>query len=297
MKIAITTPTGNIGRKVVNRLLDEGGHELVLLARNPSRLKDEKKRGVTIIKGDLTNSKYVQKATKGVDMLFWINPVDLTATDLEAFEMTLADNATNAIRSNKIESVILLSSAGAHLATGELGPITALHETEERFKNICDNLTILRPSYLMENFLSEVPNITQTNNISLPIKGNTKIPMIATEDVAVAAVNTINAGFTGMNVVPLHGPREYTFDEAANIIGTAVGQSVDYVQVTPQEAIDSLTGRGASRNVADLMVQMYDALDRGELKAELPRTNESTTPTTLENFAASVIVPALKTRD
>ncbi len=297
MKIAITTPTGKIGRKVVNRLLDEGGHELVLLARNPSRLKDEKKRGVTIIKGDLTDSSYVQKATKGVDMLFWINPVDLTATDLDAFEMTLADNATNAIRNNKIKSVILLSSAGAHLTTGELGPITSLHETEERFKNVCDNLTILRPSYFMENFLTEVPNITRTNSISLPIKGNTKIPMIATEDVAVAAVNTINTGFSGTNVVPLHGPREYTFDEAASIIGTAVGQAVNYVQITPQEAISSLTGMGASRNVADQFVQMYDALDRGELKSDSPRTNESTTPTTLENFAASVIVPALKIKN
>ncbi|MGH7253084.1 MAG: hypothetical protein ACREIE_04705 [Nitrospiraceae bacterium] len=29
MRIAITTPTGNIGRELTKRLLDQGGHELI----------------------------------------------------------------------------------------------------------------------------------------------------------------------------------------------------------------------------------------------------------------------------
>jgi len=34
VRIAITTPTGNIGRKLTHHLLDRGSHELVLLARD-----------------------------------------------------------------------------------------------------------------------------------------------------------------------------------------------------------------------------------------------------------------------
>ena len=48
MRIAITTPTGNIGRELTKRLLDKGGHELILLARTPDKLTKEQARGAMV---------------------------------------------------------------------------------------------------------------------------------------------------------------------------------------------------------------------------------------------------------
>ena len=49
MRIAITTPTGNIGRELTKRLLDQRGHELILLARTPDKLTKEQARGAKVV--------------------------------------------------------------------------------------------------------------------------------------------------------------------------------------------------------------------------------------------------------
>ena len=74
MRIAITTPTGNIGRSLTRRLLDQGGHELILLARSPDKLKEEQAKGAKIVQGDLGDAAYVKKATQGADAFFFLCP-------------------------------------------------------------------------------------------------------------------------------------------------------------------------------------------------------------------------------
>jgi hypothetical protein len=46
--------------------------------------------------------------------------------------------------------------------------------------------------------------------------------------------------------------------------------------------------------MADLLLEMSDALNSGEMKMLTPRSPATTTPTTLETFAAEVFVPAYR---
>jgi hypothetical protein len=48
-----------------------------------------------------------------------------------------------------------------------------------------------------------------------------------------------------------------------------------------------------SENIADLMLEMYDGVERGRLRPTQPRSAETTTPTTLAKFAAEVILPLI----
>ena len=48
MRIAISTPAGHVGRKVVAILQAHGGHELILLARDPAKVATEKARGAQV---------------------------------------------------------------------------------------------------------------------------------------------------------------------------------------------------------------------------------------------------------
>ena len=41
------------------------------------------------------------------------------------------------------------------------------------------------------------------------------------------------------------------------------------------------------------MLEMYDAVDTGKLRTTQPRSAETTTPTTLEEFARGVISPLI----
>ena len=294
MKIAIATPTGNVGRKLVNILQGIGGHEVLMLARHPERLTNETLLGATVITTDLEVTDSVIAATKGVDALFWVNPPKPTVNDYRAYYKSLARNAADAAKKNGIKKIVFLSSIGAHIGKG-VGPINGLFDSEQILKDAAPSVTFLRPTYFMENFFMAQAGIRQAGSIFLPVSGKTTLPMIATKDIADAACHALlDTESTGVRIVPLHGPRDYSFDEAAEIIGKAVGKEVKHVSITPEQTRDALISMGLTEGVADTMVEMYTAMDKGILVDEDPRSAESTTPTTLEEFAKETIAPVLK---
>ena len=76
-KIAITTPTGNNGRALTARLLDvakEKQLEIVLLARDPGKVRAFTERGARVEKGSVDDAAFVARATESVDALFWLTP-------------------------------------------------------------------------------------------------------------------------------------------------------------------------------------------------------------------------------
>ncbi|MBD3332745.1 NAD(P)H-binding protein [candidate division GN15 bacterium] len=296
MTIAITTPTGNIGRKLVGQLLAEGDHDLRLLARSPEKLAEEQRLGAQVVPCDLSDMTQVVKGTEGVESLFWVNPPDMRSEDYEAHYVRLARNAAEAITANGISNVVLISSVGAHLGQG-VGPVSALRQVEEIFSEVADNLTILRPTFFMENFLISAATISEHSHVFLPVKAETRLSMVATEDIAEAAAEALTKPVEGIRVEPLHGPKDYSFGEAAEIIGDALGQEVRLVTITPDQAIEALTSMGATRHVAETMVELYSAIDSGHFKDDHPRTEQTTTRTTLEDFCQRVLVPALESKE
>ncbi len=73
MRIAVTTPTGNVGRHVVAMLVRAGVRPLVL-ARDPSRLDPQLRDLVEATAVDQRDAASVVAATAGVDALYWVDP-------------------------------------------------------------------------------------------------------------------------------------------------------------------------------------------------------------------------------
>ena len=73
MKIVVTTPTGNIGSRVVQLLLQAGARP-TLLARHPERLDSRVLERAQVVQTDLADSDAVVRATRGADALFWLAP-------------------------------------------------------------------------------------------------------------------------------------------------------------------------------------------------------------------------------
>jgi len=294
VKIAITTPTGNIGRELTQRLLDQGGHELILLARTPDKLKKEQAKGAKVVRADLGDAAAVKKATQGADALFFLCPPSFAVPNYRAYYGQLATNGADAVKANTIKHTVLLSSIGAHLSTGT-GPILGLHDAEKIFTQVTKGLTILRPGWFMENHLWHLDTIKSLSSIFMPLSGDVTMPMIATVDIAERAARLITRPAPSRpTIVPLHGPREYSLDECAAIIGRVIGKVVRHVQVPPAKAKEAMIGMGATENVADTMLEMYAGLQAGKVTDEVKRSPETTTPTTFETFVKDVLVPALK---
>ena len=293
MRIAIATPTGNVGSKVVKNLIEDGRHELILLARKPEKVSEAHSRGARIEQGDIENADYVKRATKWVNALFWVVPSDPATTDYRGRARRIAENAASAIRENNVERVVFLSSMGAHLGEG-LGPISGLYDSEHILRRSVWNLAILRPAFFMENFLMSLQGIAEANSIFMPVAGNVTLPMVATRDIAEVASKWLgDETWKGLNVVPIHGPRDYSFNEAAHLIGDALGHEVKHVRVSYNQAREQLLGIGMSENMADGFLEMESALENGRVKPEVARRKDTTTPTTLETFAKEVIAPAI----
>ena len=294
MRIAITTPTGNTARRLTNTLLEQGGHDLVLLARDPSKLADEEALGATVLRGDLADAAFVAEATKGSDAIFFVCPSNFTVDDYRGYCNELAKAGAAAVQANGIAHTVFLSSLGGHLPEGT-GPVTGLHDGENIFSLATQGLTILRPSFFMENYLSHLDALRGANSVFMPLPGETVFPMIATADIADRAAEVITQPAPASpQIIALHGQRDLSLNEAAQIMGKATGREIQHVQVEPAQARESLIGMGMSEGVADTMLEMYAGFREGRITDVVERSAETTTSTTFETFVDSVIAPALR---
>jgi uncharacterized protein YbjT (DUF2867 family) len=118
--------------------------------------------------------------------------------------------------------------------------------------------------------------------------------MIATRDIAdVAATALTSRDWTGFRVRELLGPRDLTHAEATRIIGAAIGKpDLPYVTFPYADYAAAMVQAGLSQNVADLYAEMAKAFNDGIVVSREGRTAANTTPTTFEQFAREVIVPA-----
>jgi nucleoside-diphosphate-sugar epimerase len=71
--IVITTPTGEIGRQVLDRVLDSGEAARVI-ARDPSRLGASVRAHAEVVPGSHGDADVITKALAGADRLFWLVP-------------------------------------------------------------------------------------------------------------------------------------------------------------------------------------------------------------------------------
>lgn len=290
MKITVTTPTGRIGQALAGRLLD-AGVDLTLLCRDPDKVRALTARGAKAIAGDQTDAAAVTRATEGADALFWVSPADYTAKDMRAFQNLLGRAAAAAIRSTGVARVVNLSSVGAQHPSGT-GPVAGLHDIEKLIEDGAKAVTHLRPAYFFENYLFQAEAIKTAGRVFLPVSGSTRIPMVATRDVAqVAAERLLDGTWTGRSTMGAHGPAGISFDEAATAISEGLRRTVEHFTVAPGNAREAILAMGASENVADTFVEMYAGIEKGLLDPEEPRTPRTTTPTTLVTFARESLAP------
>jgi uncharacterized protein YbjT (DUF2867 family) len=129
-----------------------------------------------------------------------------------------------------------------------------------------------------------------------PVRPDLPLPMIATEDIAAAAAERLHKlDFSGHETRELLGQRDITYNEAARILGAAIGKpDLAYVQLPPEQFTQALVQMGTSNNFASLILEMAGAMNDGRMKALEPRSAANTTPTSLEEFAQNEFLPAYR---
>lgn len=292
MRIAVSTPTGNVGRAAVDRLL-EADVEVVVIHREPAKLGHLEARGTYVRQGSLDNEEALARATGGVDALLWVTPSVPTAMNLRASQNQFGVAAAAAITANAIPRVVNISSVGAQHDAGT-GPIAGLHDVEEMLDATGAAVMHLRAAYFYDNYVPQVQVVRALGSIMLPIAGDYSVPMIAARDVGItAAVKLLDESWTSSSILGLHGPEDLTFDDAAAAISAACGRNIAHTEVDDLQARMGLSMLGLSGSVIDAMLEMYHAIETGHLVSAEERAPEPTTETTMEEWAVQTMAPLL----
>jgi uncharacterized protein YbjT (DUF2867 family) len=291
VRIAVTTPTGNIGSKLSNILLDRGA-DIVVIARHPEKVKGLTARGAKVVAGEHDDASVLEHALHETDALFWVSPPNYATRDPLGDTRRFADVAASAVKKYPTLRVVQLSSVGAHLPSGT-GPIAGLHYAENQFRSVATNFVALRPNYFMENIFSYIPTIISDGNMYTSNTGSITTPQIATQDISEVAADVLLSGMKGQKVVDIAGPEDISFDYCAEVIGRELGKQVRVLTIPGEQLKLAFVEAGLSSQVADLLVEMQGSFERGmphELVGDEKRVGKMSYP----QFVREVVVPAAK---
>jgi len=290
MTVAITTPTGNVGRHVV-RLVLQAGLRPRLLLRDPDVLPEDVRARVDAVRVDQLEPASVVEATAGVDALYWVDPPTTLPDPLDGYRRATG-SLVEVVRAHGIGRVVFQSSIGAERRHG-MGEIDGLAFTETALDELGIDVTHLRCGYFFSNLLFEVGSLAQ-GTLATAMDPDRKLPWVAPEDIAtVAAVRLLADGWSGRHVQAVHGPENLSFRAVAAVLTEVLGRPVAVRQVSDDEVRAQLEGLGMTPQQAASMVDMTAGIRDGFVP-ENPRDCTTTTTTTLAGWARTHLKPALQ---
>ena len=288
--ITILGASGKVGSKTVTNLSGKG-HVLRLIARHANGLTEFRgKEGVEIYTGNSLDSGFLAQTMWGSDAVMLMMPGDVQSENISAYQDEMGISQIEAIDKSGVKKVLFLSSVGGHTEK-HTGIVAGLARQERRLNQLQNvPVLILRPSYFMENFLSNIGLIKSMGINGSPIKPDRKFPMIATRDVAkVAAEKLDKLEWSGKSVLPLLGPKDYDMTEVNKVLAEAIGKpELPYIQFPYEQAKHGMMQVGFSESIADSYIEMIDAINSGIFNLE-KRDAESTTSTTIEEFSQTFV--------
>jgi uncharacterized protein YbjT (DUF2867 family) len=287
--------TGNTGSIVAKKLLEQG-KKVRVVGRDSKKLAPFVSRGAEASVTDVLDTEALSKALAGAEGVYALMPPSLTSTDYCAHQEEVSDSIAKALETAGITHTVTLSSFGAD-KPDKTGPVVGLHNMETKLARIKGlNVVHLRAGYFMENTLAQVGVIQGFGMMAGPVRADLALPMIATKDIGVAAAEAlVRLDFKGQQTRELLGQRDISYNEAARIIGVAIGKpALAYIQLPDEQVIQAMTSMGMSRSLATLLCEMSAALNNGYMKALEARSAANTTPTSFETFVQEVFLPAFK---
>jgi len=284
--------TGHTGGVIAEKLLAKR-EKVRVVGRDERRLERLKQRGGEAFVGDVADANSMARAFSGADAAYLMVPPNMSSPNVLASTERVIDALASALEKNDVRHAVALSSIGAD-KPDKTGPILGLHKLEQKLEAINGlNVLFLRAGYFMENILPQVGIIQSLGRMLGPVRADLPLPMIATRDIGAAAAELLlRRDFQGKQRRELLGARDVSYAQVAKVIGAAIGKpDLTYQQAPAEQIKPALMQMGMSANMADLLLEMSDALNSGHVRALEPRSAQNMTPTTIETFVAEVFVP------
>jgi uncharacterized protein YbjT (DUF2867 family) len=248
----ITGATGNIGSRVVDRLLARGERPRVF-ARDPEKARARFDNRTDVVVGDLADAASLARALAGVDALFLVN----SGSGLDVRD----EAAANVAKASGVKLLVKLSSADAAHQVGT-GVWHARGETAIQATGV--GFAFVRPTGFMDNALYWARSI-KTDGVVRSSTGDGRIPFIHSDDIADVVVKVLTMPEYEGRVLPITGPRALSYGEMTAKIGDGIEKALTYQVISDEQAKRQQVAWGTEPAMVEARLSIFRAIREGQL--------------------------------
>ncbi len=258
MTIVITGATGQLGRLVVEALLDQNvpAGELVATGRDLAKLADLADRGVQVRPIDYSDPASLREAFNGAEKVLLVSGSEV-GQRLPQHLNVIAAAKEAGVGLIAYTSIANADTTGMALAAEHQATEVALRESGLPF-------VLLRNGWYLENYTEQLGNFLQHGAV-LGSAGEGRVSAASRADYAHAAAAVLLGDDQAGKVYELGGDNAFTLAELAESVSAATGQQVAYQHLPAEDYTQVLVGAGVPEQFAQILADSDLGIARGDL--------------------------------
>jgi NAD(P)H dehydrogenase (quinone) len=269
--LLVTGAAGQLGRQVVERLLERNAGRIIATTRTPEKLADLAQRGVDVRAADYNQPESLQKAFAGAERLLLVSTGDLFP---EGLRLRQHRAAVQAAVDAGVKHVLYTSGPAPH-PTPKGTLINDHYWTEQALAASPLEWTILRHHIYTDVLVGALKGALQHGVLS-GSAGDGGNNYVTRADCARADAAALASDFSGRRILDITGPAPVTPAELAEIASELTGRPLRYQSLTRAEHEKMLLGFGLPPFLVDALASFDEAQARGYLAVRSPAVAELT---------------------
>jgi uncharacterized protein YbjT (DUF2867 family) len=250
----VTGATGNIGSRVVERLL-RGGERPRVLVRDAAKAARRYGDRVDVRVGDFDDSASLSAAVDGVDVVFLVT----AGADLAEKDKRAADVAKSA-------GVRLLVKLSTDDVAHGVGTGVWHREGEAAIRDSGVGFVFVQPSGFMDNFLNWADAI-KADGVIRCAAGEGVIPFIHCDDIADVAIAAMTEPHYAGQSLPITGPQALSFADMTAKVGAAIGRELRFEPRSEDDERRAQAAWGSPQAMIEARLSIFRAMRDGRLTA------------------------------
>ncbi|PKV79123.1 NmrA family NAD(P)-binding protein [Nocardia fluminea] len=256
MTVAVTAAGGQLGRLVVEALLD-AGERPVAIVRDPGKVADLAARGAQVRQASYDDPAALDAALAGVDRVLLISGNE--------FGKRVAQH-TNVLRAAERAKVRLLAYTSIPRADSNPMLLAAEHRgTEEVLAGAAVPTVLLRNSWYWENYTGAAANAAESG-VLYGAMAQGRVSGAARADYAEAAARVLTGEGHEGRVYELGGDEALTGADLAAAVAEAKGSPVRYADLSKDDYAAALRAAGLEEQYAAALADADAGIGEGLLE-------------------------------
>lgn len=289
--ILVTTPTGDIGARVLSRLA-QSDRPLRVVVRDPAKIPRDLIGRVDIVEGSHSDPSVIAQALAQIESVFWLPPGAPASASAQEAYVDFSRPFCEALAGSQVRHVVGVSALGRGWSK-PAGHVTASLHMDDMIAETGVAYRALACASLMDNLKRQADVIREADVFYQPTARHLQLPHVAKADIAdVAARLLINTDWLGVDAIPLLGPENLSFAEMANIMTSVLGRPIRFQEMSMDDFERMMQSAGVSEGMAAAMVEMFMAKNEGMDNMVRP-PSRATTPTTFRQWCEEELRPVL----